>query len=191
LRSALQALGQPTGGEVSARLAPKLGMQAAPTTFLRDVRVICWPSTAQARVVGLDDWASKRGDTYGTILGDLERHRVIDLLPDRKAETSWGLEQHPESEVISRDRTGYYADAARQGAPQAFQVAERFHVIKHMREKVQELLDRRRSCLPFVQEEIASAEREEDWQEKNASQQDQQRTQNRDKRSALYEEVKD
>jgi transposase len=117
----------------------------------------------------------------------------------------------PGVEVISRDRAGYYADAARQGAPQALQVADRFHLVKNMREKLQELLDRRRSCLPFVQEELSSAEHEGGQQGKNTPQQDyqmpaahttqegpagqqtareQQRTRNREKRYALYESVK-
>jgi transposase len=107
----------------------------------------------QVRVVGLDDWAYKRGDTYGTILVDLERHRVIDLLPDRNSETVkvW-LQGHPEIEVISRDRASSYAEAARQGAPQATQVADRFHLTKNVREKLKDLLDRKRSCLPVVEE---------------------------------------
>jgi len=154
LRSALQALGLATGGEGGAGLAPKLGMPVAPTTLLRYLRESSSPSVTQVRVLGLDDWAYKRGDTYGTILVDLERHRVIDLLPDRSAETVkvW-LQGHPEIEVISRDRASSYADAARQGAPQATQVADRFHLTKNVREKLKDLLDRKRMCLPLVEEE--------------------------------------
>jgi transposase len=83
----------------------------------------------------------------------LERHRVIDLLPDRTSETVkvW-LQGHPEIEVISRDRASSYADAARQGAPQATQVADRFHLTKNVREKLKDLLDRKRTCLPYVEE---------------------------------------
>jgi transposase len=133
-------------------------------------------------------------------------------MPDRRAETvkAW-LQEHPEIKVISRDRAGYYADAARQGAPQALQVADRFHLVKNMREKLQELLDRRRSCLPFVQEELSSPEHEGVQQGKDTPQEDyqmpaahtteegpagqltareQQRTRNREKRYALYESVK-
>jgi transposase len=102
--------------------------------------------------VGVDDWAYKRGNTYGTILVDLERHQVIDLLPDRSSETVkvW-LQGHPEIEVISRDRASSYADAARQGAPQATQVADRFHLTKNVREKLKDLLDRKRACLPLLE----------------------------------------
>ena len=152
LRAALQALGLATGGEVGTRLAPKLGMRAAPTTFLRYQRAVVSSSTPKVRVVGLDDWAYKRGDTYGTILVDLERHQVIDLLPDRSGDSVkvW-LQGQPEIDVISRDRASSYADAARQGAPQATQVADRFHLTKNVREKLKDLLDRKRACLPFVE----------------------------------------
>ncbi len=152
LRSALQALGLATGGEGGAGLAPKLGMQVAPTTLLRYLRESSSPSVTQVRVLGLDDWAYKRGATYGTILVDLERHQVIDLLPDRNSETVkvW-LQGHPEIEVISRDRASSYADAARRGAPQATQVADRFHLTKNVREKLKDLLDRKRTCLPYVE----------------------------------------
>ena len=105
LRSVLQALGLATGGEGGAWLAPKLGMRVAPTTLLRGMRAMSNPVVETVHVLGIDDWSYKRGQTFGTILVDLERHRVIDLLPDRTTETvkSW-LERHPEIEVISRDR---------------------------------------------------------------------------------------
>lgn len=222
LHSALQAIGLATGGEVSARLAPKLGIQAAPTTFLRCQRAVPSSPIPEVRVVGVDDWAYKRGNTYGTILVDLERHRVIDLLPDRNGDSVkvW-FQGHPEIEVISRDRASTYADAAKQGAPQATQVADRFHLIKNVREKLKDLLDRKRESLPFVEEDPiqptpASKEIEtlsevaRDEPEKNRaaviavladqvdaggsprlmSAPERRRNLNRDKRYALYEEVK-
>ncbi len=153
LRAALQALGMVTGGEGGAGLAPKLGMRVASPTLLRGMREVASPAVTKVRVVGVDDWAYKRGETYGTIVVDLERHRVVDLLPDRRSETVkvW-LQGHPEIEVMSRDRAGSYAEAARQGAPQATQVADRFHLTKNVREKLKDLLDRKRTCLPFVEE---------------------------------------
>jgi transposase len=127
------------------------------TTLLRRVRAVPVPAVKAVRVLGIDDWAFKRGQHYGTILVDLERHRVSDLLADRTKETAqaW-LQRHPESEVISRDRAGNSADAARQGAAQALQVADRFHLLKNVRESLKDLLDRKRSCLPLREEEAGA-----------------------------------
>jgi transposase len=91
--------------------------------------------------------------TYGTILVDLQSRRPIELLPDRTAETTeaW-LRNHPEVTLVSRDRGGDYAAAAKRGAPQAEQVADKFHLLKNLRERIKELLDRRHSCLPIILE---------------------------------------
>ena len=108
------------------------------------------------RVVGVDDWAWKKGQTYGTILVDLERRTVADLLPQRSAEqlAEW-LQQHPEVEVITRDRFGLYAGGGRRGAPQARQVADRIHLLLNLREAVEKELgrQRRRLALPPVEED--------------------------------------
>ena len=107
-------------------------------------------SAVPLRVIGVDDWTWKKGQTYGTILVDLERSKVIDLLPERTAESlaTW-LAQHPEIEFISRDRHGLYADGARRGAPQAKQVADRFHLALNLSEAVERELARNRSFLPI------------------------------------------
>jgi transposase len=95
----------------------------------------------------------EKGVSYGTILVDLERRCPIELLPDRLTETveAW-LRAHPEVDIVSRDRGGEYAAAARKGAPQAQQLADRFHLLKNLRERLKEVMDRKQSCLPEVEE---------------------------------------
>lgn len=158
LREALQALGFATCGEMTERIAPQLGMQVSAPTLLRCMRTTFLPSPPSVRILGIDDWAWKRGQTYGTILVDLEAHLPIELLPDRSTATveAW-LRLHPEVEWVSRDRGGNYAAAARSAAPQAQQVADKFHLLKNLREGLKDFLDRRQSCLPEVEASVSDA----------------------------------
>ena len=120
LSEALQSLGFATCGQVGERVAPKLGMSISGPTLLRRMRAVSIPPPQSVRILGSDDWAWKKGQTYGTILVDLELRRPIELLPDRASETveAW-LRAHPAVEIVSRDRGAEYAAAARKGAPQA------------------------------------------------------------------------
>jgi transposase len=158
LRDALVALGFVTCGEVTSQLAPKLGMSVKPTTILRRLRAVPVAPMGTVRILGVDDFAWKKGQTYGTILVDLELHRPIDLLPDRSEETleAW-LRAHRQIEVVSRDRAGSYAQAVKKGAPQAQQVADRYHLLVNLREGLKKLMDRKQACLPEVEEDIADA----------------------------------
>src|SRR5258708_2959891 len=146
LRQWIEAIGRAASGEVGARLAEHLGMRVSPTTILRRLMALFTPPVGKVSVLGIDDWSFRRGRKFGTILVDLITHAIIDLLPDRDAETAaaW-MRLHPEIEIESRDRGEDYASAARLGAPQARQVADRFHLAKNLKEIVEEILARCRA----------------------------------------------
>jgi transposase len=145
LTTALQALGLALGGNTGARLAARLRLPTSPSTLLRLVREAPLPPTPALQAVGVDEWAWRRGHRYGTILVDLVRHRVVDLLPDRAAATvaAW-LAQHPTITTVCRDRSDVYADGIRRGAPEAVQVVDRFHLVQNLRQALEGfLLDHR------------------------------------------------
>jgi transposase len=155
----LLLVGHRTGGRAAEFLLKRLAIAVSDDTILRRVKRRARAARhgeQRLRVVGVDDWAWKKGQSYGTILVDLERRTVADLLPQRSAEqlAEW-LKQHPEVEVITRDRFGLYAGGARRGAPQARQVADRFHLLLNLREAVEKELarQRRRLTLPPVEED--------------------------------------
>jgi transposase len=143
-----QRLGLDLGGEVGARTAQRQGMPVSADTILRLVRQAVPPTPSTPRALGVDDWALRKGTTYGTILVDLDRHKPVDLLPDRTAATleRW-LHEHPGVEIISRDRANDYAEGASRGAPDATQVADRFHLLQNVREVLQRLLERHQAAL--------------------------------------------
>lgn len=158
LSAALQALGLATSGEAGARVSEQLGMPVTAPQLIRSLRRVIVPPFSTVRVVGIDDWCWKKGQTYGTILVDLERRKPIEVLADRQAETveAW-LRLHPEIEIVSRDRGGEYAAAARHGAPQAQQIADRFHLLLNLREKLKEFLARKQKLLPYHEANTSDA----------------------------------
>ncbi len=144
LKEVLEHLGLFLGGEPASRLTTILGMTCSPDTLLRLLRHLPDAPIEPPRVVSLDDWAWRKGLRYGTIICDLERHRRLDILPDRDAASvaAW-LKRYPSIEIISRDRAGEYAEAARIGAPEAIQVADRFHVSQNLHETIDQVIRRR------------------------------------------------
>src|SRR6266852_2447214 len=143
LRTAVQDIGFATGGKGGEQLGDKLAIPVSETTVFCSLFLVPLPEIGQIHVVGVDDWSWRRGKRFGSILVNLETHKIIDLLADREAESvqRW-MAAHPEIEVVSRDRGGVSIEGATQGAPQATQVADRWHILSNLGDAVEEFLIR-------------------------------------------------
>lgn len=143
LSQTIEAIGLATSGELGSRFAPRIGIVTSPTTILRRTMALPAQRSEAVSQLGIDDWSFRRGRRFGTILVNLATHEIIDLLPNRETETAqvW-MQAHPEIDVVSRDRGEDYAAAARKGAPQARQVADRYHLADNLRDFIEELLAR-------------------------------------------------
>ncbi|MBA2443216.1 MAG: ISL3 family transposase [Rubrobacter sp.] len=194
LHEVLELVGFALGGEAGSRLIRRLGMAASPSTLLHYIGRAATASYPNPHIIGVDDFSLRRGQTYATIIVDLERHEPIELLPDREAETlaDW-LRANPGIEIIARDRYRPYIEGASAGAPEAVQVADRFHILKNLYNAVERAVERHRHALreseedPARQEEIPVPEPSREgghpgWGHRSDPGQ-------RDKRLKLYERV--
>jgi transposase len=148
LQTIVHHLGLALGGRPGQGLARRLLMPVSKDTLLRTVRARAPEVRPASRVVGIDDWAWKRGHRYGSIVCDLERREIVDVLPDREAATveAW-LTDHPEVEIVSRDRGGGYRQAVARAAPDVVQVADRWHLMENASQAFLDVV--RRSMTPI------------------------------------------
>jgi transposase len=160
----ITSIGLATCGKGGTRLAARLGIQTTRQTILRRIMALPDSSAGSLLFLGIDDFSFRRGLRFGTILVNLESRRVVDLLADREADTSaaW-MRQHPDLQAVSRDRGGAYASAAAQGAAQATQCADRFHLLKNLGELVEDLLARHLSAARKHQLQQALEEQAPSW----------------------------
>ena len=198
-----QHLALALGGEAGARLADRLSLGTSPDTLLRLIRAVPLPAFPPPTVIGIDDWAFRKGCTYGTIVLDLETHRPIDLLADRTTETvaAW-LEAHPSVTHVSRDRATAYADAVYQGAPNAVQIADRWHLLKNLGDALLTIIEQHyRSLQRATTADVAAGAQDAGghaaiptkWQyvSKYAREQTQHRHAERDQRDATIRQVRE
>ncbi|EEX1664522.1 ISL3-like element ISEc38 family transposase [Escherichia coli] len=156
LQNLQRQLGLIAGGEAGKRAAKAVGLRCSADTLLR--RVINTPETKQSGAphVGIDEWAWHRGHRYGTLIVNLDTHRPLVLLPGRDQRTlaTW-FRKYPEIQIVSRDRSGVYATAAREGAPQARQVADRWHLLKNIGDALERMMYRHIPLIRLVASELS------------------------------------
>lgn len=189
----LLAIATALGGEAGHRLLTELRMPASADTLLRRIRRQLLPGYSNPRVIGVDDWAFRKGVTYGTILVDLETRSVLDLLPDRQSHTlaAW-LRDHPSIEIVARDRSTDYTAAVTSVLPDAVQVADRWHLLANTRDMLERYLlsvHRQLRRLPPLPEERKGVARTRAFPRGTTDRA--RRDAHREKRLARYHQVKE
>lgn len=163
LTEALREIAFEAGGEGGARMAEKLHYgKVSPDTLLRIIRNTPQANCPTPRYLGVDDWAIKKGRTYGTILVDLEKHAVVDLLVGRDSDVleKW-LKEHSGVEIITRDRSGSYSEGAKKGAPNAIQIADRFHLLVNLTDTLKHVVQQNPKSLKLTSEQPSAPEEQE------------------------------
>ena len=186
----VRLIGYTAGGLPGSRVLERLALGVSDDTVIRAVkRSEIASGEHRVRSLGVDDWAWRKGQRYGTIFVDLDRHRVVDLLPDRSTEvvTAW-LEKHPGIQIVSRDRCGIYAEAAQHGAADALQVADRFHLLMNLSAAIERALEERSKelCLAAEEQQTVVESSPEPQKRTLVEQRKQQR---RDRRRERYDRV--
>ncbi len=157
LSNMLLGIAYELGGEAGSRAAAYTGIDVSGDTLLDIIRAAPIPEQPTRSTVGVDDWSWRKGMSFGTVLVDLQGHQPVDLLRDRSSDSfsSW-LKEHPGVEVIARDRGDIYAEGARKGAPDAVQVADRWHLLKNLSEVVERFLQREHKQLDAATGRLAA-----------------------------------
>ncbi|HEU5377492.1 MAG TPA: transposase [Ktedonobacteraceae bacterium] len=139
----VQIIGLATGGRLGVRVTDRLSIQTSRTTIIRRIMALPIEPVGHITQIGIDDFSFRRGRKFGTIVVDLQAHKMLDVLPERTAETSatW-MATHPELEIVSRDRGGDYAAAAQLSVPQATQCSDRFHLMQNVSKSLEGFLSR-------------------------------------------------